>query len=68
MYQSKQSFNIPPPPWGNPLGHLNYCKIFVQIPPSTGQKAVQMPPPLGKLPDYCFNFSVAYASDLKLCM
>ena len=75
MYQSKWSFNIPlPPPGATPWsGHLNYWKIFVQIPPSTGQKAVKMPPPLGKLPDYSFNFSVTvssfyYASALKLCM
>ena len=38
-------------------GHLNFWKIFVQIPPSLGQKTVHMPPPLGKLPDYCLNFS-----------
>ena len=42
-----------------PPGHLNFWKSFVQIPPSPDRKAVQMPPPLGKLPDYCFNFSVA---------
>ena len=54
----------PPPP-----GHLNYWKIFVQIPPpSPGRKAVQMPPPSGKLLDYCFNFSEASIMLLKLCM
>ena len=58
-------FNIPP---GQPPGHLNFWKIFVQIPPSPGQKAVQMPPPQGELPDYCFNFSVAFIMLLKLCM
>ena len=35
MYQSNRSFNIP--------GYLNFWKIFVQIPPSRGRKAVQMP-------------------------
>ena len=39
MYQSNRSFNILPP------RHLNYWKSFVQIPPSPGRKAVQMPPP-----------------------
>ena len=48
MYQSNRSFNIPP---GQPLGHLNFGKIFVQIPPSPGRKAVEMPPPQGKLQD-----------------
>ena len=49
-----------PPPHGQTLGHLNFCKIFVQIPPSRVRKAVQMPhyrsipgdqmpPPPGKL-------------------
>ena len=42
-----------------PPGHLNFWNIFVQIPPSPGRKAVQMPPPPGKLPDYCFNCSEA---------
>ena len=36
-----------------PPGHLNFWKIFVQISPSPGRKAVQMTPPPGKLPDYC---------------
>ena len=50
-------------PPGQTPGHLNFWKIFVQIPPSRGRKAVQMPhyrsisddqmlPPTG-------NFSVA---------
>ena len=43
MYQSNRSFNIPP--HGQPPGHLNFWKIFVQIPPSPGWKAVQMLPP-----------------------
>ena len=51
MYQSNRSFNIPAP------GHLNFWQIVVEIPPSPERKAVQMPPPSGKLPDYCFNFS-----------
>ena len=42
MYQSNWSFNIPPR--ATPR-HLNFCKIFVQIPPSPGWKAVQMPHP-----------------------
>ena len=57
MYQSNRSFNIPPR--ATP-GHLNFWKIFVQIPPSRGRNAVQMPhhrsipgdqmpPPPGKL-------------------
>ena len=64
-----------PPPW-QPPGHLNFWKIFVQIPPSRGRKAVrkavqmphhrsipgdQMPPPPG-------NFSVAFIMLRKLCM
>ena len=32
MYQSNRSLNIP----GQPPGHLNFWKIFVQIPPSRG--------------------------------
>ena len=72
MYQSIRSFNI--------LGHLNFWKIFVQIPPSSGRKAVQNcpigspfqvinnAPTPGNLPDYCFNFSVASVMLLKLCM
>ena len=41
MYQSNRSFNIPPP--GQPPGICIFCKIFVQIPPSRGRNAVQMP-------------------------
>ena len=41
MYQSNRSFNIPAP--GQPPGHLNFWHIFVEIPPSPGRKAVQMP-------------------------
>ena len=52
----------------HPPGHLNFWKISVQITPSLGRKAVQMPPPPGKLPDYCFNFSVAFIMLLMLCM
>ena len=54
MYQSNRSFNIPP---GNPPGIWIFVQIFVQIQSSPGRKAVQMPPPSGKLPDCCFNFS-----------
>ena len=53
MYQTNRSFNITPRP---PPGHLNFWKIFVQIPLSLSRKAVQMPPPPGELLDYCFNF------------
>ena len=61
---SQTEASTSPPPTGQPPGHLNFWKIFVQIPPSPGRKAVQMPPP-----DYCFNFSVASIMlDLKLCM
>ena len=71
-YQSNRSFSIPP-------GNLNVWIILVQIPPTLGQKAVQMPChrfisgyrmllPLGKLRDYCFNFSVASIMLLKLRM
>ena len=66
MYQSNRSLNIPP---GNPPGHLNFWKIFVQIAPSQGRKAVhrrsipgdQMPPPPG-------NFSEASIMLQKLRM
>ena len=64
-YQSNRSSNIPP---GNPPGIWIFGKFFVQIPPSPGRKAVQMPPPSGKLPDYCLNFSEASMMLLKLCM
>ena len=40
MYQSNRSLNIPP---GQPPAYLNFWKIFVQVPPSRGWKAVQMP-------------------------
>ena len=40
MYQWNRSFNIPP---GQPPGICIFCKSFVQIPPSRGRKAVQMP-------------------------
>ena len=56
-----------PQPQGQPPGHLNFWKIFVQIPPSLGRKAVQMPH-TGKLPDSCFNFSVASIKLLRLHM
>ena len=62
MYQSIEAST---PPQAIP-GHLNFWKIFVQIPPP-GRKAVQMPPTTGKLPDYCFNFPVASIMLLKLC-
>ena len=42
MYQQIEASTSPP---GQPPGHLNFWKIFVQIPPSSGRKAVQMPHP-----------------------
>ena len=53
---------------GQPPGHLNFWNIFVQIPPLAGPKSCSNAPPLGKLPDYCFNFSVASTMLLRLCM
>ena len=35
MYQSNGSFNIP---LGQPPGHLNFWKIFVEIPPPRAKK------------------------------
>ena len=55
-------------PPGNPPGIWIFGKLLFKFPPSPGRKAVQMPPPAGKLPDYCFNFSVASFMLLKLCM
>ena len=58
MYQSNRSLNIPP-------GHLNFWKIFAQIPPSRSRKAVQMPKlrystiPGDQMPQPPGNFSVA---------
>ena len=40
MYQSNQSFNIPP---GQTPGHLNFWKIFVQIPPPEAKKLFKCP-------------------------
>ena len=44
---------------------FEFLENFCSNSPLTGPKAVQMPPPPGKSPDYCFNFSVAsiYASE-----
>ena len=62
MYQSNRSLNIPTP--GQPPGHLNFWKIFVQIPHSRGRKAVQMPHhrsiPGDQTPPPPGNFSVAF--------
>ena len=71
MYQSNQSFNIPPAPWATPRD-LNFWKIFVQIPPSRGRKAVQMHHhrsiPGDQMPSPPGNFSVAFIMLRKLCM
>ena len=39
----KSKLQHPPPPHGQPPGHLTFWKIIVQIPPYPGQNAVQMP-------------------------
>ena len=52
----------------HPPRTFEFLENFWKIPPSSGRKAVQMPPPPGKLPDYSFNFSVASIMFLKLCM
>ena len=66
MYQSNRSFNIPSR--ATPPGIWIIGKFLFKFPPSPGRKAVQMPPPSGKLLDYCFNFSEASIMLLKLCM
>ena len=57
---------------GQSPGHLNFWKIFVQIPPSRGRKAVQMPHyrsiPGDQMPPPLGNFSVAFIMLRKLCM
>ena len=59
-------------PPGQPPGICIFCKIFVQIPPSRGQKAVQMPHhrsiPGDQMPQPPGNFSVAFIMLRKLCM
>ena len=40
MYQSNRSFNIPP---GQPLGHLNFWKIFGKFPPPEAEKLFKCP-------------------------
>ena len=58
------------PPRATP-GHLNFWKIFVQILPSWGRKAVQMPHhrsiPGDQMPPPPGNFSVAFIMLWKLC-
>ena len=46
------------PPRATP-GHLNFWKNFCSNSPLTRPKSCSNTPPLRKLPDYCFNFSVA---------
>ena len=59
-------------PPGQPHGHLNFWKSFVQIPPSRGRKAIQMPHhmaiPGDQMPPPPGNFSVAFIMLRKLCM
>ena len=45
-YQSNRSSNIPP---GNPLGHLNFWKIFCSNSPLPGPKSCSNAPTLGKI-------------------
>ena len=72
------SYNVPvksmlqhPPP-RQPPRHLNFWKIFVQIPSSRGRKAVQMPHhrsiPGDQMPPPLGNFSVAFIMLRKLWM
>ena len=59
MYQSNQSFYIPPSPQpGNPRA-FEFLENFCSNSPLTGPKSCSNAPPPGKVPDYCFNFSVA---------
>ena len=57
------------PPGATP-GHLNFWKIFVQIPPFRGRKAVQMPHhrsiPGDQMPPPQGNFSVASISSSEI--
>ena len=62
MYQSNQSFYIPPE---KPPGHFIFWKIFVQIPISLGRKAVQMPPPSGKLPRHPYMPRAIFSKIIK---
>ena len=61
----KLKLQRPPHPAGQPPGTFDFLENFCANPPFLGQKAVQMPhhrsisgdqmpPPPGKLPDYCF--------------
>ena len=66
----KSKLQHPPP--GQPPGICIFCKIFVQIPPSRGRKAVQMPHhrsiPGDQMPPPPGNFSAAFIMLRKLCM
>ena len=66
----KSKLQHPPP--GQPPGICIFCKIFVQFPPSRGQKAVQMPHhrsiPGDQMPPPPGNVSVAFITLRKLCM
>ena len=67
MYQSNQSFHNPPRGGWFPRA-FEFLENFCSNSTLPGPKAVQMSPPSGKLPDYCFNFSQASIMLLKLCM
>ena len=64
MYQSNRSFNIPPPQ--EIPRHLNFWKILVQIAPSLGQKAVQMPPPPPSPPWFINLHGISATRNMKL--
>ena len=64
--QIEASTSPPGNPPGQPPGNPRAFEFLEKFSP--GRKAVQMPPHLGKLPDYCFNFSVVSIVLLRLCM
>ena len=47
---------------------FEFLKKFCSNSPLTGPKSCSNAPPPGKLPDYCFNFSVASIMLLRRCM
>ena len=65
MYQSNRSFKFPPP--GNPPA-FEFLENFCSDCPPTGPKSCSNAPTPEKLPDYCFNFSVASIMLLRLCL
>ena len=55
------------PPLATPRA-FEFLENFCSNPLLTGPKSCSNAPLPGKLPDYCFNFSVAFMMLLKLCM